>query len=202
MVRQAQVDTSLLLNSKELSDANAKLEAAIHDISLKLELDLDSLGNAPLAKVSRPVSLVTIQNTTVTEETEEIDLPSQEIGDEDVLQLQSFRGLKSLILGDNKIGDAGIRVITDCLTNVKKLQLNNNKFTASSLANIGNLKELKVLDLRTNNLGDGFLSYLANLTTLQELSISKNSITDSGLRHLSALINLFYLDLTTNLITD
>ena len=36
LVRQAQLDTSLLLASKELSDSNAKLEAAIQNISLKL----------------------------------------------------------------------------------------------------------------------------------------------------------------------
>jgi hypothetical protein len=36
LVRQAQLDTSLLLASKEFSDNNAKLEAAIQDISLKL----------------------------------------------------------------------------------------------------------------------------------------------------------------------
>jgi hypothetical protein len=36
LVRQAQLDTSLLLASKELSDGNGKLEAAIQDISLKL----------------------------------------------------------------------------------------------------------------------------------------------------------------------
>jgi hypothetical protein len=36
LARQAQIDSSLLLNSKELSDANSKLETAIHDISLKL----------------------------------------------------------------------------------------------------------------------------------------------------------------------
>lgn len=36
LVRQAQLDTSLLLASKELSDSNGKLEATIQDISLKL----------------------------------------------------------------------------------------------------------------------------------------------------------------------
>jgi hypothetical protein len=80
-VRQAQLDTSLLLASKELSDANAKLKSAIQDISLKLDIDLDSIGSAPQAKTSRPVSLVTIQNITVTEETEQIDLPAQEVSD-------------------------------------------------------------------------------------------------------------------------
>jgi Leucine-rich repeat (LRR) protein len=36
LARQVQQDASLLLNSKELSEANSKLEAAINDISLKL----------------------------------------------------------------------------------------------------------------------------------------------------------------------
>jgi len=41
LARQAQIDTGLLLNSKELSDANTKLELAIRDISLKLEINLE-----------------------------------------------------------------------------------------------------------------------------------------------------------------
>lgn len=148
------------------------------------------------------MSLVTIQNITVTEETEEIDLPGQEVTDDDIIQLQSFRGLKSLLLGENKIGDAGIRVMTDYLPSLAKLQLNSNKFTSGALANIGNLKELRVLDIRNNSLGDECLKHLAVLSTLQELSISKNAITDAAMPYLAQLTNLFYLDLTTNQISD
>ncbi len=153
-------------------------------------------------KASRPVSLVTIQNITVTEETEEVDLPGQEVTDEDILQLQSFKGLKSLVLGENKIGDAGIRVMTDCLPALTKLQLNTNQFTASALSNIINLRELRVLDIRNNRLGDECMKYLGGVTSLQELSISKNGITDASMHYLAQLENLFYLDLTTNLVTD
>lgn len=160
------------------------------------------MGSAPQAKVSRPVSLVTIANITVTEESEEVDLPGQEVTDEDILQLQSFRRLKSLILGENKIGDAGIRVMTDCLPALTKLQLNTNQFTAAALANISNLRELRVLDIRNNKLGDECLKYLGAVSSLQELSISKNNITDAGIPYLAQLSNIFYLDLTTNQVSD
>jgi Leucine-rich repeat (LRR) protein len=102
-----------------------------------------------------------------------------------MIQLQYFRGLQSLILGDNKIGDVGIKIITDCLTSVRKLQLNTNKFTSKALSNLGNLKELRVLDIRNNNLGDECLKYSAALPNLQELSVSKNGITDAGLPFLT-----------------
>jgi hypothetical protein len=66
LARQAQTDTALLLNSKELSDANTKLESAIRDISLKLEISLES-PSTPSVRTAKPVALVTIQHTTVTE---------------------------------------------------------------------------------------------------------------------------------------
>jgi hypothetical protein len=76
---------------------------------------------------------VTLQNTTVTEETEEIDMPNQSLTDEDIQQLYSFRGLKSLILGENKIGNVGVSTIASHLINVRKLQLNANCFNADGL---------------------------------------------------------------------
>ena len=50
--------------------------------------------------------------------------------EEDKDVLQSFKGLKSLLFGENKIGDVGVRIITGYLTEITKLQLNSNKFTA------------------------------------------------------------------------
>jgi hypothetical protein len=65
-----------------------------------------------------------------------------------------FKGLKSLILGENKIGDAGVIAITTNLINVVKLQLNSNSFTSHALNGIECLRLLRVLDIRNNNLGD------------------------------------------------
>ena len=182
LVRQAQADTSLLLNSKELSDNNAKLEAAIQDITKKLEIDLESVGDIQQVVGAKTVVLVTIQHTTVTEETEEVDLPNQGVTDEDVIQLQTFKGLKSLMLGENKIGNAGVAAIVGSLSGVVKLQLNSNSFTAEALSGISHMQSLKVLDIRNNSLGDGCMKHLGSLLGLQELSISKNSITDAGIR--------------------
>lgn len=205
LTRQAQVDANLLLNSKELSEANSKHETAIHEISLKLEIELESAGSStpnPYSKSSRPVSIIAIKNISITEETAEVDLPKEEIGDEDIIQLSQFKNIKSLVLGENRIGDAGIEAITGNLTEVIKLQLNSNCFSADSLKNIQNLGMLRVLDVRNNNLGDKCMPYLSTVQTLTELSISKNSISDKGLEAIQNLTNLVYLDLTTNLITD
>ena len=109
-------------------------------------------------------------------------MPNQSLTDEDIQQLYSFKKIKSLILGENKIGDLGVTTITNTLTNVSKLQLNANSFKAEALTNIGNLKYLKVLDIRNNNLGDNCLKHIAKVASLTELSISKNAITDSGIK--------------------
>lgn len=121
LTRQAQIDASLLLNSKELSEANSKLENAIHDISLKLELELEAGTFSTHVRSSRPVDLVTIKDTTVTEETVEVDLTNQATGDEDISLLAPFTGIQSLLLGDNQIGDKGVWTITDNLTGIVKL---------------------------------------------------------------------------------
>jgi hypothetical protein len=74
-----------------------------------------------------------------------------------------FKGLKSLLLGENKIGDGGVVAITTHLLNINKLQLNSNCFTADALKHIGNLRLLKVLDIRNNKLGDTCMEYLSQL---------------------------------------
>jgi len=70
-------------------------------------------------------------------------------------------------LGENKIGDVGVTIITNHLTSIVKLQLNSNSFTASALANISNLQNLRVLDIRNNNLGDNCMIHLSTLIHLQ-----------------------------------
>ena len=100
-------------------------------------------------------------------------MPNQSLTDEDIQQLCYFKKIKSLILGENKIGDLGVTIITNNLTNVSKLQLNSNSFTANALSNIGNLKYIKVLDIRNDNLGDNCLKHIAKVASLTELSISK-----------------------------
>jgi Leucine-rich repeat (LRR) protein len=86
--------------------------------------------------------------------------------------------LKSLLLGENKIGDDGVLAITTSLMNISKLRLDSNCFSAESLRQIRNLKSLKVLDIRNNKLGDVCMQYLSELNELVELSVSKNSISD------------------------
>lgn len=64
--RQTQIDTTLLLNSKELSDSNAKLQALIDQLTQQIEHNIDSVA-IPEHDI-RPVTAasVIIQNATVT----------------------------------------------------------------------------------------------------------------------------------------
>jgi hypothetical protein len=47
------------------------------------------------------VALTTVKNITVTEETEEVDLPKEEVTDSDIELLAPFKNIRSLILGEN-----------------------------------------------------------------------------------------------------
>lgn len=51
----------------------------------------------PIEKIGP--AIVTIQEITVTQDTQEIDLPGKGILDEDVTQLKFFLNIKSLLLG-------------------------------------------------------------------------------------------------------
>lgn len=109
-------------------------------------------------------------------------MPSQGVCDDDIVQLKHFKALKSLILGENKIGNLGLTTIVTHLSGIEKLQLNSNSFNAQALSGIENLHNLRVLDIRGNNLGDSCMAFLSGLTAIQELSISKNAITDVGIK--------------------
>lgn len=53
--------------------------------------------------------------------------------------LAPFQNIKSLILGDNAIGDKGVAVIVSELTALNKLSLNSNKFKGTALKGIAQL---------------------------------------------------------------
>ena len=160
----------MLLQSKELSDANSKLEATIDELETKL--------HEP--ETSPVPTMVNVKDATVTEATLEIDLPKQGLTDEDLLPLSGFGQIEEFILGENQLGNPSIKMLCNSFPQTKKLILDRNCFEASSLQDIGSMKYLKYLDIRDNKLGDECLQYVSSCKSLTDLSLSKNSLTDKS----------------------
>ena len=96
----------------------------------------------------------TVKDVVVTHQTEEIDLPKAEVGDEDIESLRHFSNIRSIILSDNQLTDIGMTLICENLTKLRKLFINNNQITHQGVKQIGKLTNLRCLDLRSNQIGD------------------------------------------------
>ena len=55
-------------------------------------------------------------------------MPGEGIKDEEIMELRDFKNIRSLLLGENQLGNEGVTFIIKNLTGVTKLQLNGNKF--------------------------------------------------------------------------
>lgn len=54
---------------------------------------------------------ITIRDFVINSHTEEVDLPHSEINDDDIASFKDFHGIKTLILGENKITNFGLFTI-------------------------------------------------------------------------------------------
>jgi len=57
-------------------------------------------------------------------------MAQQQLTDDDVMPLQPFKNIKSLLLGENSLSDKSVSMITEHMTGLNKLQLNTNAFTS------------------------------------------------------------------------
>lgn len=81
--------------------------------------------------------IVNIKEQTYTSTSVEVDLPGQELTDEDILPLEGFSQVEDFILGENQLKGEGVVMICAHFPKLKKLILNKNMFKAESLQNIG-----------------------------------------------------------------
>jgi Leucine-rich repeat (LRR) protein len=125
---------------------------------------------------------ITLKDYVITSQTEEVDLPHAEINDEDIVSFKDFHGIKTLILGENKITNFGLFTICNSFAELRKLFINHNQITDDGVASIPKLKNLRCLDLRCNKISSQSLKYISKLLHLNQLSISNNSIDDSNLK--------------------
>ena len=144
----------------------------------------------------------TVKQLVITASTEEVDLPNHEVTDEDIEEMKGFSGIKTLILGENKITDIGLFTICASFQDLRQLIINHNQISDQGTERIPRLKHLKCLDIRCNNITSEALKSICQLTELTELSLSKNGITNDNVHLLKALSELRYLDITSNKITE
>ena len=132
-----------------------------------LPLDFLWIGGEGLAKLAGLKQL------------EELYLAGTLVGDEDLVQLKHFPGLKKL--------------------RISKL----SQITGAGLSEVAKLQHLENLDLsEDSSLADDDLAHLEKLTTLTRLNLWRVPLTDAGAKHLAGLTNLQWLNLDNTQLTD
>jgi hypothetical protein len=133
--------------------------------------------------------------------------------DSDLACLDGLTGVRSIILQDNHLTDAGI-------VHLKKLpaleslwiggthtdasgktQPGGMAFTDATLAHLGEIKSLKRLTLASTGFTDAGLVHLKGLPNLRSLGLSSPGFTDAGLVQITGLNSLEDLNLTESKIT-
>ncbi|KAK8571687.1 hypothetical protein V6N12_027762 [Hibiscus sabdariffa] len=133
------------------------------------------------------------------ENLEELDLSVNIFGNNKLSFPKEISGLKSLIMSRNDLqGSLDIKGLAN-LTNLKKLDLSNNR-----IESLESYKELKLTHLRELNLDSNLLSNsvfasLKGFSNLKSLSIGYNKLKGSlDMKGFNYLTNLTYLDLSEN----
>ncbi|XP_067835798.1 NACHT, LRR and PYD domains-containing protein 3-like [Heptranchias perlo] len=133
--------------------------------------------------------------------------------------LSANRSLTVLNLGINKLGDSGVKLLSEALRNpdckIQKLQLWDNDLTASCTEDLSSAlstnRSLTVLDLGGNKLGDSGVKLLSAALRnpdckIQELHLNDVGLTDSCTDDLSSALStnrsLTGLSLGSNSFTD
>jgi Leucine-rich repeat (LRR) protein len=115
-------------------------------------------------------------------------------------EIKYLTNLKSLNLSDNKI-TAIPEHIFDHLVNLESLYISTNQMTAIPEHLFDNLINLNKLTLFNNKIKDITAHMFHHLTNLHSLNLTNNQITAIPEHTFDKLINLKYLDLSVNKIT-
>ncbi|XP_078069588.1 LOW QUALITY PROTEIN: NACHT, LRR and PYD domains-containing protein 3-like [Mustelus asterias] len=131
--------------------------------------------------------------------------------------LDTNRSLIDLNLGDNKLGDSGVKLLSMALRNpdckIQKLQLDDDALTDSCAEDLSTAlntnRSLMDLDLGNNKLGDSGVKLLSTALMnpdckIQKLRLNGNALTDSCAKDLASVLStnrsLIDLNLGCNLL--
>ncbi|XP_067864731.1 NACHT, LRR and PYD domains-containing protein 3-like [Heterodontus francisci] len=129
------------------------------------------------------------------------------------------RSLTFLDLSDNKLGDSGVKLLSEALRNpdckIETLELYNNELTASCIEDfaftLSTNRSLIDLNLSDNKLGDSGVKLLSAVlrnpdSKIQELHLRRVGLSDSCVKDLISLHStnhsLTFLDLRSNSFTE
>ncbi|XP_051865753.1 ribonuclease inhibitor-like isoform X4 [Pristis pectinata] len=133
--------------------------------------------------------------------------------------LSTNRSLTELDLGGNKLGDSGVKLVSEALRNpeckIQKLGLQRVGLTAAGVVDLASAlrtnRSLTELDLIDNDLGDSGVKLVSEALRNPECKIHKldlgwTGLTDSGTNNLVSVLStnrsLRELDLRSNSLTD
>ncbi len=102
-----------------------------------------------------------------------LDISNTKIIDNDLINLNNIRGLKTLILGNNQLSDIGIKKINlNLLSELEELNMRNTKVTEDVLNYLKSSKSIKKLDFRHTAFTKQWDCSLAGIVNLQEILFS------------------------------
>lgn len=123
------------------------------------------------------------------------------VTDGDLRILNGLTNLKSLILANTRLTDAGLTHIAQA-QQLTHLAINNTALTDAGLVHLKGLTNLKELDLEdTNVVGHGLVN-LQHLSSLKELHLGLTPLADVGIEHINALTSLEVIQLQYTNVTD
>jgi internalin A len=127
---------------------------------------------------------------------------SKEVRDEDLINLRSFRMLKSLHLIGINITSGGLLKL-DGFDHLTGLDLMDTNVDDDALKWVAKNKELSILCLSNSiSITDKALVYISGLKKLKELSLDGTKVTDAGLAYLKEMKTLRRLHLGETKVTD
>lgn len=122
--------------------------------------------------------------------------------DEWLRQLMTIKKLRSVVIGRDKITDAGVQALISHARNLRELGLPDTQVTDEVAATVSQLEHLEVLDLSGTEITDKSLKQLCGLKHLRVLNLVGTPVTDKGISHLADHRTLQAMILDDTNITD
>ena len=136
----------------------------------------------------------------------EVNLRDSMATDQTMADIRPLKHVRSLLLNDLEISDAGLAALADVAWPLSNLDLRGCPVTNDGLRHLTGLQNLKALRLSGSHtaatVDDGGMNAVAQISDLKVLSLDKLWVSDDGIRALSTLKHLEELYLAGTTIGD